>query len=415
MKGYTKLVFLIIGALEYSLCEFTIFSIGDWGETTDCLFNITDKMNSMSAEMNPEFILSVGDNFYQNGVKSVDDRRWVEIFEEPFGKFDEKLKIHSCLGDHDWRGSTTAQIDRTNSTINKRWHLPGYWWYEKVEFPTNTSLAALFEKSALKELSVQDSFHFNSSRSGNSGACGTDCLDDIVDNLNNLISRNSSRNEEPSYKAVMSEYNSQQVVNATAVFIYLDSWTLTQDPFKKTSISYRYLQLEFLEQALRAAISDNVDWIILVTHYSIFSSGHHGPHARFGKLLLPLIKKYKVDYVISGHDHHLELLKPEDLNTHFCINGASSKPRLGFGATHEFSLFKSDLCSFISLTFSKDIAVSRAFSVDSSLFNYFKRSNKVERSKLDIEETNYPPHKSSIRVNPLVNILGLTLSLTPFL
>ncbi|KAL3126226.1 putative purple acid phosphatase precursor [Cryptosporidium hominis] len=413
-KYFGLATIFIVSILRYSLCELTVFSIGDWGEKTDCLVNVTTKIGSLESAMNPKFIISVGDNFYQRGVKSVEDAAWTEILEEPFGKLSKHLKVHSCLGDHDWRGSTTAQIDRTNYANNTRWYLPGYWWYEKVTFTSEVSLPSLFEKSGLGEISANNSFHFNSSKTENSTSCEIDCLDEIVDNLNTMVSRNNSWNEDLSYKTSISEYSSEKQVNSTAVFIYIDSWTLTQDPFKKTSISYKHSQLEFIEQTLKAAVFENVDWIILVTHYSIYSSGLHGPHARLASILLPLIKKYRVDFIISGHDHHSEILVPEDFNSYFQIVGASSKPRTSFGATDENSIFKSNTCSFASFTFSKDIAVSRIFSINSSLFNYFKRSNKFERSKLKIEDTQYPHFVSSLRVKPLINVSGWTLSLSLF-
>ena len=429
MGYFVSLLWLIglgFSSISCIFGEFTLFTIGDWGERTECFDNITEKMTQMSDDLSPEFVVSVGDNFYQKGVESEYDRMWDELLEKPFEGMPPHVKVHSCLGDHDWRGNTTAQIDRTWLDSNQRWYMPGYWWYEWVEFSTNQSLSNLFDRSGLKELSLFNSFHFNASNTNSSlDSCNNDCLDDLVDNLNNFVTRNVSWNENLSYKAVMSDYNSISMANSTATFIYLDSWTLTQDPFKKTCSSYRTLQLNFLEETLKAAVSNKTDWIILITHYSIFSSGHHGPHARLAALLNPLINKYKVDYVISGHDHHFEILKPEITNTHFIVTGASSKPRSGFGTTHEFSIFKTNICSFGSITLSKDIAVFRAFTPTSNAYNYFKKSNRNERAKalanLQVPLTNdnnvtthSPTTSNPIRVSPLINILGWTLSLTPF-
>ena len=101
--------------------ELTVFSIGDWGENTTCFNNITKRMEKLSKVMNPEFIISAGDNFYPNGVSSVDDNKWYTLLENPFSIFEKKLKIHSCLGDHDWRGNTYSQILRTSDTNNSIW------------------------------------------------------------------------------------------------------------------------------------------------------------------------------------------------------------------------------------------------------------------------------------------------------
>lgn len=71
----------------------------------------------------------------------------------------------------------------------------------------------------------------------------------------------------------------------------------------------------------------NAPWRIAVGHHPIVSSGYHGylprdEHNRM-KALLPLLREAKTDLYISGHDHHLELLRGSPL---MLVSGAGSSP-----------------------------------------------------------------------------------------
>ncbi|KAH8738537.1 hypothetical protein FG386_001919 [Cryptosporidium ryanae] len=416
-------IFYLFMFLNNIGCELNVFSIGDWGENTACFNNITKTMKSLSKRMNPEFIISAGDNFYPNGVSSVDDDKWDELLENPFSMFQNSLKIHSCLGDHDWRGNTYSQILRTNHEDNNRWHLPGYWWYEIKTFNVQNGISSLIKTHFIDDIK-HNIIQNNSDENKNVETILVDddllnyeneSIDEFIDNLNTALNVNNTLGSNLSFKTLISEYLSDNYTsseNVTAIFIYLDSYLLSQDPFKKTSNSYRELQLEFLEKTLKASVYNNIDWITIVTHYSIFSSGYHGPQKNVSKYLLPFIEKYRVDYIISGHDHHSEFLRYEDINTNFYIVGATSKPRRGFAKTHNYSIFKTDSCSFTAFTFSKDIAAASIIGFNSFYSTSFKKSNKYIRKSMKAEPTEFPDNCSNIKINKLFNILGWTLSIS---
>ena len=53
----------------------TFIIVGDWGDTLlPGQQQVADVMGNWSDVNQPQFIISVGDNFYPNGVRSVDDR-----------------------------------------------------------------------------------------------------------------------------------------------------------------------------------------------------------------------------------------------------------------------------------------------------------------------------------------------------
>ena len=62
--------------------------IGDWGRKTNNLINVAKSMDKLSQSYKPYFILSLGDNFYPNGVKDSNDPKWNELYTDIFtGKY----------------------------------------------------------------------------------------------------------------------------------------------------------------------------------------------------------------------------------------------------------------------------------------------------------------------------------------
>jgi len=61
--------------------------LGDWGGQDDSPYttvgeeNVAEQMGKTAAEVGSQFTLSLGDNFYENGVTDVDDPRFKETFE----------------------------------------------------------------------------------------------------------------------------------------------------------------------------------------------------------------------------------------------------------------------------------------------------------------------------------------------
>jgi hypothetical protein len=88
-------------------------------------------------------------------------------------------------------------------------------------------------------------------------------------------------------------------------------------------------QGRWLEGELRRARSDpSVDWIVVYFHHPLFSSGGgiggHGSDVALRQALQPLIDRYAVDLVFTGHDHDYERSLPlrctgERLATALCI------------------------------------------------------------------------------------------------
>ncbi len=119
------------------------YTIGDWGRNGE--FHQKDlavQMNKTAYEMEPEIIISTGDNFYPNGVASVDDYYFISSFEQVYDGFFLFCPWYVALGNHDYRGNPQAQIDY--SDISQRWNMPDRYFYKDIETDDGASVRFVY-------------------------------------------------------------------------------------------------------------------------------------------------------------------------------------------------------------------------------------------------------------------------------
>jgi len=120
---------------------FHFYVIGDWGRQGDHKQKeLADKMSEIANQIEPEFIISTGDNFYPNGVASVDDYLWITSFEEIYKSTNLHCDWYVVLGNHDYRGNSQAQLDYSKKS--RRWKLIDRYYKitKKIEKSVNLDL-----------------------------------------------------------------------------------------------------------------------------------------------------------------------------------------------------------------------------------------------------------------------------------
>lgn len=105
----------------------TFLVLGDWGRFGRGNQRlVADRMAETAMEIGAQFVLTVGDNFYQDGVTGIDDPHWQGSFEDIYHAPSLQVPWHAALGNHDYRGNPQAQIDYGRR--KGRWNMPGRWY-----------------------------------------------------------------------------------------------------------------------------------------------------------------------------------------------------------------------------------------------------------------------------------------------
>ncbi len=137
-------------ALDIRGASVSFAAIGDWGlddaaehddgprDDWDASANtgIAKALGRLASRRAIDWVVSVGDNFYQYGVRSAEDTRWRTSFSDKFGRPTLPLRWYAMLGNHDYKANlppraraaegSLAQLEHTWSAgnVNAQWCLP---------------------------------------------------------------------------------------------------------------------------------------------------------------------------------------------------------------------------------------------------------------------------------------------------
>lgn len=186
----------------------------------------------------PSMAISVGDNFYDNGVVDTNDPQWENKFEKMYPKEAMPFPFFAVLGNHDWRSNPSTQFSYRGPS--GRWRMDGF--YYKV------------------------------------------------------------------------------VAGGGLVEFFMVDTDLWLPQFGAMELGKK--QTQWLESALSQS---KAKWKILVGHHPPYTDGIHsieGSMQRVRTNILPLLEKYGVQLMLSGHDHDLQHIIIPSMKTHFTVCGA---------------------------------------------------------------------------------------------
>ncbi|KAG8379508.1 hypothetical protein BUALT_Bualt07G0095700 [Buddleja alternifolia] len=99
----------------------TFLVVGDWGRGG--YFNqsrVASQMGRIGKELDIDFVISTGDNFYDNGLKGVDDPAFHTSFTKIYTA--KSLQTPWYIGNHDYQGNALAQLSPELKKIDPRWN-----------------------------------------------------------------------------------------------------------------------------------------------------------------------------------------------------------------------------------------------------------------------------------------------------
>ncbi|HUN44056.1 MAG TPA: tartrate-resistant acid phosphatase type 5 family protein [Acetobacteraceae bacterium] len=119
--------------------------IGDWGRDGCChQTTVAEQMARSAVEIRSSFVISVGDNFYENGVSSIHDPQWKTSFEDIYTRPGLMTRWHVILGNHDYQRTGRPEAQIAYSSIDPRWSLPSFYYQRSEHLPDGTTADFFF-------------------------------------------------------------------------------------------------------------------------------------------------------------------------------------------------------------------------------------------------------------------------------
>ena len=194
-----------------------------------------------------------------------------------------------------------------------------------------------------------------------------------------------SQHKPDSWVAPFYYHHHQVNLRSTSVcFVFIDTnrWDLSG-------------HIAFIESTLSSKDCQQSDFIVVVGHHPVFSCGGHGDDVFFKNALHPILKRYKVDLYISGHDHLNSVHVDSGVN--FVVAGAASKKTTSSWFTSksnaERTLHKDfNIYSFASLEFKGERAACKIISSEtgSDIFHFDFTSRKRDRQTAPVRADEIP-------------------------
>lgn len=282
--------------------------IGDWGRQGQWnQSDVADVMEAVARQAPPEFVISVGDNFYPSGLTSVDDANFAHSFADVYHHRELQVPWYAVLGNHDY-GDGIAPGDPPPAC-------------REGEPLWRCSAGPLTQLAA--EVRQRDSrWHCRRSR-----------VLSLADGALDIFM-----------------YDTTPFVQ----YYYDRDWASNPGGVREQSWMSELAELE-------ASLSESrAGWKLVVGHHPCRSNGiEHGDTPELRRWVEPLLAKYGVQLYLAGHDHDLEHIKVPGEVTHHIVSGAGSQVRPEFSGTRD-ALFQQGAQGFVAISVLRD-ALTAAF------------------------------------------------------
>jgi tartrate-resistant acid phosphatase type 5 len=105
---------------------------------------LTNFTRANQLEDDIDFIISVGDNFYEDGVQNVTDPLWDRLYERVFSDPVTQHPWYIVAGNHDYGSpaNITAQVEYTQRS--NRWYFPALHYSKTYQLPQNKTMAVIY-------------------------------------------------------------------------------------------------------------------------------------------------------------------------------------------------------------------------------------------------------------------------------
>lgn len=131
-------------ALDDKQYAFHFMAIGDWGRNGE--YHQTDvakQMGLWATQHKNDFVVSVGDNFYPDGVVSEMDPQFHYSFENVYTAHSLQCAWYSVLGNHDYHEGADPEAQIRYGKISRRWRMPALYYTKEIALSKDNNDKAL--------------------------------------------------------------------------------------------------------------------------------------------------------------------------------------------------------------------------------------------------------------------------------
>jgi len=316
-KRYSKPFNIILTTHKTARKPINFVALGDMGTGKQAQYDVANAIASVCQQQQCDFAIGLGDNIYNAGARSVDDDQFIEKFEKPYQSLD--MPFYMVLGNHDnsglfagdggfnYRGNIEVLYTTKPNKPSQKWQMPSryYTFSTPKKFP-------------------------------------------IID------------------------------------FLALDSSALTSLHDPTPHFALRRIMQQQGEWIKNTLLGSQGQWKIAFAHHPYISNGRHGNAGQYDRVhILPdnyflkriaggyykeFVEQYlcnKVDIIIAGHDHNLQLLEPNSrcTKTHFIVSGAGAKTT-ALGPTYNKAYWQTQSLGFFWLSATSDTIIIHAYTVN---------------------------------------------------
>lgn len=157
MKALSAIALIFTASAASAQTSFLV--IGDWGrDGAGYQTAVATQMAAAAARLHAAFVVSVGDNFYEEGVQTSHDNQFKTSFEDIYKAPALQIPWFVAIGNHDYHGNVDAEIDY--GKIDPRWHMPSRYFtvHQKIDDTTALDLFFLDTSPFVTQYRTEDKY-----------------------------------------------------------------------------------------------------------------------------------------------------------------------------------------------------------------------------------------------------------------
>ncbi len=140
-------------------------AVGDTGTGKVGQYQVASAIEKVCSDRGCDFALGLGDNIYESGVDSTDDRQWLDKFEKPYANLD--FPFYMTLGNHDnsyfaggglanFKGDFQVDYHYKEDRLSDKWKMPARYYHFSAPLADSEPLVDFFSLDSNPLASLSD-------------------------------------------------------------------------------------------------------------------------------------------------------------------------------------------------------------------------------------------------------------------